>query len=54
MADCFQNLTLRALSSRSALSVLFGVLFKMFRLFFNTAVLFCITKTLKISQNPYF
>jgi hypothetical protein len=36
MAVCFQNLTLGALSSRSALSVLVGVLFKKFGLFLNT------------------
>ena len=36
MAVCCQNLTLGALSSRSALSVLFGTLFKKFGLFLNT------------------
>ena len=36
MAVCCQNLTLGALSSRSALSVLFGALFKTFGLFLNT------------------
>jgi hypothetical protein len=36
MAVCFQNLTLGALSSRSALSVLVGALFKKFGLFLNT------------------
>jgi len=35
MALCFQNLTLGALSSRSALSVLIGALFKKFGLFLN-------------------
>ena len=33
MAVCFKNLTLGALSSRSALSVLVGALFKKFGLF---------------------
>jgi hypothetical protein len=33
MAACYQNLTLGALSSRSALSVLVGALFKQFGLF---------------------
>jgi len=36
MAVCYQNLTLGALSSRSALPMLVGVLFKKFRLFLNT------------------
>jgi hypothetical protein len=36
MTVCFQNLTLGALSSRSALSVLVGALFKKFFLFLNT------------------
>jgi len=36
MAVCCQNLTLGALSSRSALSVLVGALFKKFCLFLNT------------------
>ena len=36
MAICCQNLTLGALSSRSALSVLVGALFKKFGLFLNT------------------
>jgi hypothetical protein len=40
MAVCCQNLTLGALSSRSALSVLVGALFKEFGLFLNR-VLFC-------------
>ena len=35
MAVCYQNLTLGALSSRSALSVLVGALFKKFGLFLN-------------------
>jgi hypothetical protein len=35
MAVCCQNLTLAALSSRSALSVLVGGLFKKFGLFLN-------------------
>jgi hypothetical protein len=34
MAVCYQNLSLGALSSRSALSVLVGALFKKFGLFF--------------------
>jgi hypothetical protein len=36
MAVCCQNLTLVALSSRGALSVLVGALFKKFGLFLNT------------------
>jgi len=36
MAVCCQNLTLGALSSSSALSVLVGMLFKKFGLFLNT------------------
>jgi hypothetical protein len=36
MTVCYQNLTLGALSSRSALSVLVGALFKKFGLFLNT------------------
>jgi len=36
MAACCQSLTLGALSSHSALSVLVGVLFKTFSLFLNT------------------
>jgi hypothetical protein len=36
MAVCCQNLTLVALSSRSALSVFVGVLFKKFGFFLNT------------------
>jgi hypothetical protein len=36
MVGCCQNLTLGALSSRSALSVMFGALFKKFGLFLNT------------------
>jgi len=36
MAVSCQNLTLRALSSRSMLSVLVGMLFKKFGLFLNT------------------
>jgi len=38
MAVCCQNLTLGALSSRSAPSVLVGALFKKFSLFLNTLV----------------
>jgi len=38
MAVCCQNLPLGALSSRSALSVLVGELFKKFGLFLNTGV----------------
>jgi hypothetical protein len=38
MAVCCQNLTLGALSSRSALSFLFGALFKKFVLFLNTPI----------------
>jgi len=37
MAVCCQNLTLGALSSRSALSMLFGALFKKYGLFLNTS-----------------
>jgi len=40
MALCCQNLTLGALSSRSALSVLVGTLFKKFGLFLNTPHMF--------------
>jgi hypothetical protein len=36
MTVCFQNLTPGALSSRSALSVVVGALFKKFGLFVNT------------------
>jgi len=36
MAVCCQNLTLPALSSRSALSMLVGALIKKFGLFLNT------------------
>ena len=36
MAVCCQNLTLGAISSRSALSMLVGALFKKFGLFLNT------------------
>jgi hypothetical protein len=36
MAVCSQNLTLGALSSRNALSVLVGALFEKFGLFLNT------------------
>jgi hypothetical protein len=36
MAVCCQNLALGALSSRSALSMLLGALFKKFGLFLNT------------------
>jgi hypothetical protein len=39
MAVCCQNLTLGALSSRSALSLLVGVLFKKFGFFLNSLVL---------------
>jgi len=42
MAVCGQNLTLGALSSRSALSVLVGALFKKFGLFLNTPRIFII------------
>jgi hypothetical protein len=38
MAVCCQNLTLDALSSRSALSLLFGALFKKFGLFLNRGI----------------
>jgi hypothetical protein len=36
MAVCCKNLTLGVLSSRSALPMLFGALFKEFSLFLNT------------------
>jgi hypothetical protein len=36
MAVCFQNLTIGALNSRSALSLLVGALFKKVGLFWNT------------------
>jgi len=39
MAVCCQNLTLGALSSRSALSVMVGVLFKKFGPFLNTPLI---------------
>jgi hypothetical protein len=39
-AVCFQNLTLGALSSHSALSVLVGTLFKRFGLFLNTPCIY--------------
>jgi hypothetical protein len=42
-AICCQNLTLGALSSRSALSVLVGAIFKKFGLFLNTVVLLLLT-----------
>ena len=42
MAVCCQNLTLGALSSRSALSVLVGALFKKFSLFLNTPRTMCV------------
>jgi hypothetical protein len=40
MAVCCQNLTLGELSSRSALSMLIGALFKKFGLFLNTPRIF--------------
>jgi len=40
MAVCCQNLTLGALSSRSALPVLVGALFKKFGLFLNMPHIF--------------
>jgi len=40
MAVCCQNLTLGALSSRSALSLLIGALFKKFGLILNTPRIF--------------
>ena len=42
MAVCCQNLTLGALSGRSALSVSVGALFKKFGLFLNTRCIWCI------------
>jgi hypothetical protein len=41
MAVCCQNLTLGALSSRSALSGLVGALFKKFGLFLNKPCISC-------------
>jgi hypothetical protein len=41
MVVCCQNLTLSALSSRSARSVLAGALFKKFGLFWNTPRIYC-------------
>jgi hypothetical protein len=47
MTVCFQNLTLGALSNRSALSVLVGALFEKFGLFLNTPrVCTCIYRVL--------
>jgi len=54
MAVCCQNLTLSAINSRSALSVLAGALFKKFGLFLNTSrihyeilfVKYCVAGTL--------
>jgi hypothetical protein len=40
---CSQNLTLGALSSRSALSMLVGALFKMFDLLLNTPRIFAVS-----------
>jgi hypothetical protein len=40
MTVCCQNLTLGALSSHSALSMLVGALFKMFGLFLKTSRIF--------------
>jgi hypothetical protein len=40
MAVCCQNLTLGALSSRSALSLLVGALFKKFGVFLNTPYIY--------------
>jgi hypothetical protein len=48
MAVCCENLTLGALSSRSALSVLVGALFKKFGLFLNTPRIFIPTKNTDI------
>jgi len=45
MAVCSQNLTLGALGSRSALSVLVGTLFKKFGLFLNMPHLLASCKT---------
>jgi hypothetical protein len=46
MAVCCQNLTLGALSSRSALSLLVGALFKKFGLFLNTPRTFLVVLVL--------
>jgi len=44
MTVCCQNLTLGALGSRSALSMLVGALFKKFGFFLNTPLIVFITK----------
>jgi len=62
MAVCCQNLTLGALSSRSALSMLVGALFKKFDLFLNrprilfandTSILFTHSDTTELNSNTY-
>jgi hypothetical protein len=47
MAVCYQNLTLGALNSRSALSVLVDALFKKFSLFLNTPLIQILLKSHK-------
>jgi len=47
MAVCCQNLALGALSSRSAISVLVGALFKKFGLFLNTPRMLICTASIK-------
>jgi hypothetical protein len=51
MAVCYKNLTLGALSSRSALSVLVGALFKKFGLFLNTPLIQILLKPHKNNGN---
>jgi hypothetical protein len=54
MAVCCQNLTLAALSSRSALSVLVGALFKKSSPFLNTAcILLFIRSEFSLMMTPY-
>jgi len=53
MAVCCQNLTLGALSSGSALSVLVGALFKKFGLFLNTPRVYLRTNKILIHNSLY-
>jgi hypothetical protein len=52
MAVCSQNLTLGALSSLSALSVLVGALFKKFVLFLNTPRIITTCKSNTKAHDP--
>jgi hypothetical protein len=52
MAVCCQNLTLGALISHSALSVLVGALFKKFGLFLNTPLIYHQAKRKKFLLLP--